>query len=299
MTRAYRSKLFVPGNRPELFEKALVSGADAISIDLEDAVPAGERAAARQLTGDFIALRGPRAAGSEAAVIVRLNSRESGLMIEDMLATVRPGLTMVNVPKVEDPIAILLCADILDHLERQDEFEQPVSILATIESPAGVRRVAEIAGAHRRLAGLQFGVGDFAIAMGMSASPARLLPAWSALVGAAREAGIAAYDSAYTDIADLAGFEAWAGEAKACGFVGKSCIHPSQVDACNKVFSPSRAEIEKAKAIVAAYDSAVASGRGALSFEGQLIDYPFAEEARRIANLAPANCPQATRDEDG
>jgi citrate lyase subunit beta/citryl-CoA lyase len=134
--------------------------------------------------------------------------------------------------------------------------------------------------------------------MGMSASPTRLMPAWSALVGAAREVRIAAYDSAYTDITDLAGFAAWAAEAKACGFSGKSCIHPSQVDACNKAFSPSPAEIEKANAIVAAYDRAVASGRGALSFEGQLIDYPFAEEARRIANLPAANRREATKDED-
>jgi citrate lyase subunit beta/citryl-CoA lyase len=302
MTHWYRSKLFVPGNRPELFEKALASGADAISIDLEDAVPAGERPAARQLIGDFLDSRpsaAPAAPGTEAAIAVRLNSRESGVMIEDLLAVVRPGLQTVNVPKVEDPIDILLCADILDHLERQHEFDRPVSILATIESPAGVRRVAEIAGAHRRLAGLQFGVGDFAIAMGMTASPARLMPAWSALVAAAREAGIAAYDSAYTDIVDLSGFAAWAAEARACGFAGKSCIHPSQVDACNKAFSPTRAEIEQARAIVDAYDQAVASGRGALTFNGRLIDYPFAEEARRVAGLAPADRDEAVRDDNG
>ena len=178
------------------------------------------------------------------------------------------------------------CADFLDHIERQYEFAQPVSILATIESPAGVRRAAEIAGAHRRLAGLQFGVGDFAISMGMTASPPRLMPTWSTLIGAAREAGIAAYDSAFADIADLSGFKAWAREARACGFVGKSCIHPSQVDACNKAFSPTQAEIEKAQAIVDAYDRAVASGRGALTFEGQLIDHPIAENARRVAEMS-------------
>ncbi len=296
MTHWYRSKLFVPGNRPELFAKALASGADAVSIDLEDALPAGERATARQLVCDFLDQQG-QAAGAE--VVVRLNSRASGVMIEDMLAVVRPGLQMVNVPKVEDPNDILLCADILDHMERQWNFDRPVGILATIESPAGVRRVAEIAGAHHRLAGLQFGVGDFAISMGMTASPARLMPAWSALVGAAREAGIAAYDSAFTDIADLSGFAAWAAEARACGFAGKSCIHPSQVDACNRAFSPTRAEIEQAKAIVEAYDQAVASGRGALTFKGQLIDYPFAEEARRVANLLPADHDEAAGDDSG
>ena len=88
MTRRYRSKLFVPGNRPALFQKALASGADAISIDLEDAVPAGEKARARQLVADFLNQRGPRAPAAEADVIVRLNGRESGLMIEDVLAVV-------------------------------------------------------------------------------------------------------------------------------------------------------------------------------------------------------------------
>ena len=108
MTPWHRSKLFVPGNRPTLFEKALASGADAISIDLEDAVPAAERATARQLVADFLDQRGPRTPATEADVIVRINGHESGLMIEDMIADVRPGLTKVNVPKDEDTLANLL-----------------------------------------------------------------------------------------------------------------------------------------------------------------------------------------------
>ena len=276
----------MPGNRPELFEKALESGADAISIDLEDAVPAGEKDRARRQIREFLQARDGQAPSSGAAIGVRLNGRASGLMIEDVLGVVRPGLALVNVPKVEDPVAILLCADLLDHVERRRAIQRPVQILATIESPAGLRRAVEIAGAHPRLAGLQFGLGDFAIAMGMQPTPARLLSAWMALVGAAREAGIAAYDSAYAEIDDLAGFAAWAREAKACGFAGKSCVHPRQVAPCNEVFSPSRAEIEAARAVVAAYDAAVAGGRGAINFRGRLIDYPIAEEARRIANMA-------------
>ncbi len=291
MTVPYRSKLFVPGNRPELFDKALVSGADAISIDLEDAVPAGERDRARELVRTFLAAHAGEDTSPGPVIGIRLNGRLSGLMIEDVLTVVRPGLSIVNVPKVEDPADILLCADLLDHVERQHRFRDRVQILATIESPAGIRRAVEIAAAHPRLAGLQFGVGDFAIAMGMAANPTRLMPAWMALVGAAREAGIAAYDSAYPAVDDVEGFEAWAREAKACGFAGKSCVHPKQIASCNRVFGPSDREIADARAVVEAYDAAVATGRGAITFRGRLIDYPIAEQARRIANLAPPEEP--------
>jgi citrate lyase subunit beta/citryl-CoA lyase len=280
--RLHRSKLFVPGNRPELFQKALISGADTISIDLEDAVPAGETATARRIVAEFLDDLKPGSMPPGVEIGVRLNGRDSGNMVEDILATVRPGLHWVNVPKVEDPVDILLCADLLDHMERQYDFAQQIAILATIETPRGVRRVAEIAAAHPRLTGLQFGVGDYGIAMGITPSPTRLMPAWMAVVGAAREAGIAAYDSAFMDIDDMAGFEAWCREAKACGFAGKSCIHPKQVAQCNASFSPSVEELEEARAIVAAYDDAVAKGLGALTFRGKLVDYPFAEDARRM-----------------
>ena len=117
------------------------------------------------------------------------------------------------------------------------------------------------------------------------------MPTWMALVGAAREAGIAPYDSAYGSVDDLAGFEIWARAAKACGFAGKSCVHPRQVDSCNRVFAPSETDIEDARAVVEAYDAAVATGRGAITFRGRLIDYPIAEQARRIADVAPRDDP--------
>jgi citrate lyase subunit beta/citryl-CoA lyase len=283
MTAPYRSKLFVPGNRPDLFDKAVKSKADSISIDLEDAVPAAERGNARAAIQSFLAARAEQPAGPD--IVVRINSRASGLMTEDLTAVVLPGLNIVNLPKVEDPSDIIDCVEIIDQLVRQTDQQNSPGILATIESPAGIRRAAEIATAHPAVSGLQFGVGDFAISMGMQATPARLMPAWMSLVGAAREAGIAVYDSAYTDIADLQGFEAWAREAKACGFDGKSCIHPSQVDACNRAFGLSKAEIDFAQGMVDAYDQAVASGRGAVTFKGQLVDYPIAENARRIAAM--------------
>jgi citrate lyase subunit beta/citryl-CoA lyase len=292
MTTHYRSKLFVPGNRPDWFDKAISSGADAISIDLEDAVPSAQRPVARSAIQQFFDIRAGHERQTGPDVVVRINSRASGLMIEDLMAIVRPGLAVVNLPKVEDLSDIVVCAEVINHQVRQTGCSRPVAILATLESPTGVRRAAEIATAHPLVAGLQFGVGDFAISMGLQATPTRLMPTWMAVVGGAREAGIAAYDSAFADIADLHGFEVWAREAKACGFAGKSCIHPSQVAPCNRIFSPTREEVEAARAVVDAYDEAVAAGRGALTFKGRLVDYPIAENARRIAKTKIVEDPE-------
>jgi citrate lyase subunit beta/citryl-CoA lyase len=292
MTAPYRSKLFVPGSRPELFDKAMRSGADAISIDLEDAVASAERPMARQAVAQFLDLQADQEDPAGPDVVVRVNSRVSGLMIEDLMAIVRPGLAVINLPKVEDPVDVVVCAEVIEYLVGQNDCPEPVTILVTLESPTGIRRADEIAKAHPLVTGLQFGVGDFAISMTMQASTTRLMPIWMSLVGAAREADIAVYDSAFTDIADLEGFDVWAREAKACGFVGKSCVHPSQVLPCNRVFNPTRREIEMAQEVVDAYDEAVAAGRGALTFKGQLVDYPIAEDARRIAQLEPIQDPE-------
>jgi citrate lyase subunit beta/citryl-CoA lyase len=287
MLTAHRSKLFVPGNRPERFDTALGSGANAIAIDLEDAVPDDQKAVARQAVVEFLERleRAPAASGTRIGV--RLNGRTSGFMIEDLMAVVRPGLATVNVPKVEDPIDVVLCAELLNHLESRHAVDAKIGILATIETPPGLGRAAVIAGAHPRLEGLQFGLGDFAAEMDMEATPERLGPAWMTLVGAARMADIAAYDAAYPDMDDLRGFEAWAREARASGFQGKSCIQPDQVAICNEVFGSSAAEIDEAKAIVEAYERTAADGRGAIAFHGRLIDLAHVKQARR--RIARAN----------
>jgi citrate lyase subunit beta/citryl-CoA lyase len=288
MLPAHRSKLFVPGNRPERFDTALGGGADAIAIDLEDAVPGDQKAVARQAVAEFLGRLERASPARRTKIGVRLNGRTSGFMIDDLMAVVRPGLATVNVPKVEDPIDVILCAELLNHLEERHAVDAEIGILATIETPAGLDRAAAIAAAHPRLEGLQFGLADFAATMELEATPERLRPAWMTLVGAARMADIAAYDAAYPDIDDLPGFEAWAREARASGFQGKSCIHPDQVALCNQVFRPSAAEVDEAKAIVEAYEQAAADGRGAIAFRGRLIDLAHVKTARRLIARAKA-----------
>jgi citrate lyase subunit beta/citryl-CoA lyase len=134
--------------------------------------------------------------------------------------------------------------------------------------------------------GLQLGVGDLKAATGLEPATSRLGPVRTIISMAAAEFGLAALDSAFVNIADMEGFEADAREAKALGFGGKSCIHPSQVVNCNAVFLPSSAEIERARALILAYDAAVSEGRGALTFRGQLVDSVHAQEARALLILA-------------
>jgi len=279
----YRSKLFVPGNRPDLMAKAIATAADALSLDLEDAVPQDEKLAARDKVAAFA--RG--AAGAGKILIARVNSLDTGLMIGDILAVAGSGIHVVNVPKCESARDLQVADALLLHVEREAGLpEGGIRLMPTIETPAGLRRAHEIGASSRRVMGLQLGTGDLKAATGLEPSTGRLGPVRTMIVLAAAECGVAALDSAFVHIDDRKGFAADAREARALGFSGKSCIHPSQVEDCNAAFSPSEKEIETARALIAAYDEAKSQGRGALTFRGQLVDAVHAQEARALLRLA-------------
>src|SRR5262249_22437404 len=151
-----RSKLFVPGSRPELFAKAWSSAADAISFDLEDAVAANRKAEAR---GHVAASLAQHADDNSKIAIVRVNPWGEGLFADDMAAVVRPGLDVVNLPKIESAEPIIETARLLDRIERDNGMRRRVGILANIETPRGLRMASEIALAHERVIGLQLGFG--------------------------------------------------------------------------------------------------------------------------------------------
>ncbi|MBL8384597.1 MAG: CoA ester lyase [Burkholderiales bacterium] len=284
--RLRRSKLFVPGVRGELFAKALAGPADAISFDLEDAVPADAKDRACQAVAAFLRARGAAAADGKE-MIVRVNALSTGRMIEDLLAVAGPGLDTVNVPKVEGPREIIVADEVLRHAERAAGLAAgSIALMPTLESPAGLRRAHEIAVASPRVVALQLGTGDLKAATGMSVDTARLHAVRTLVVLAAAEAGVAALDSAFVNIADSAAFERDAAESRALGFAGKSCIHPSQVAACNRIFAPTAAELDDARALLAAYDAARARGVGAINHRGMLVDQVHALEARRLLQLA-------------
>jgi len=279
-----RSKLFVPASRPELFDKALAGPADAVSFDLQDAVEASRKGAAREALARWFERDVP---ASGKTIVVRVNETASVHFSADLDAIVRAGLDIVNLPCVEDPEAVRDAVGAIERLERARGMGRPVRVLANIESPRGLRRAAEIACAHPRVMGLQIGFGDlFAPLRIVSGEPAATQAVRVAVRMAAGEAGIDAYDGAFVAIDDPDGYRRDAQAAFRLGFAGKSCIHPTQVGLANEVFRPSDADIAHALRVVLASRESLARGVGAFVVDGRLVDGPFIAQAERTVAIA-------------
>jgi citrate lyase beta subunit len=275
-----RSKLFVPGSRSELFGKALASVADAISIDLEDAVVESRKAQAREAVAEF--LRSGAAKAAAQAIIVRVNALTTSHFAADIEAIAAESLALVNLPKIESEHEVQEAVAMIDRVFADAQLQGKAQILANIESPRGLRHAAQIA-AHPRVAGLQLGYADLFGPFGIERHDARHLHAVMFSVRmAAAEAGVFAYDGAYSDIRNEEGFVAEARLARSLGFIGKSCIHPSQVTLANQVFRPGAAEIEQAQRVLDAWRQAEASGIGAFLLDGRMIDTPDIRRAQRV-----------------
>jgi citrate lyase subunit beta/citryl-CoA lyase len=265
-----------------LFAKALASAADAISIDLEDAVAEARKAEARAATNEFV-----RSTRSDKRIIVRVNGRATPHFADDVDAVAWPGLDWINLPKTESAEDVLLLAGRLGQRERERDIKQPIGILATIESPRGLRCAAEIAGADPRVVGLQLGFGDLFEPLGIERSDTSATRSIQLGVRlAAGEAGVWAVDSAYGDVGDPDGYRHEAEAARRLGYIGKSCIHPSQIALANEVFRPSDEEIARAVRVVEAWHQAQHAGIGALLVDGRMIDLPFARGAESVVALA-------------
>ncbi len=279
-----RSKLFVPASRPELFAKAAASAADAISFDLEDSVAVERKAEARTALASFL---GDPPAGMTKTIVVRVNAVGSDFFHDDVKAIVGARLDLVNLPMVEDPAAIIETAALLDALERDASSPSRAGILVNIETAKGLRKAAELAAAHPRVAGLQIGYADLLEPCGIDRSDQAALAHIRVQVRlAAAEVGIPAYDGAYAGVSDLQGYRNECAAARRHGFAGKSCIHPSQVAIANDAFLPTLAEVGRARRILAAAAEAERKGLGAYLVDGEMIDAPFLNRARAIVALA-------------
>ena len=276
-----RSKLFVPASRPELFAKALAGDADALSFDLEDAVQESRKADARATLEAFLRQASEPPPGK--TFIVRVNGLTTPHFEADLRAVAWPRVDMINLPKPQSAEDVRAAAAALARVEAERRIGRPIGILANIESPRGLRLALEIATAHPRVVGLQLGLGDLFEPYGIDRADARAVHATQLTVRvAAAEAGIWACDTVYGTVADPEGFTREAEAARRLGFIGKSCIHPTQVPLANAVFRPTEREITSALRVVEAARGAERSGVGAFLVDGRMIDMPFVKRAEAI-----------------
>jgi citrate lyase subunit beta/citryl-CoA lyase len=205
----------------------------------------------------------------------------------DLAAVAWPAVDMINLPKPESADEVRAAAGALARVERERRLARPIGILANIESPRGLRLAVEIARADPRVVGLQLGLGDLFEPFGIDRADARAVYATQLAVRlAAAEAGIWACDTVYGTVADPDGFTREAEAARRLGFIGKSCIHPTQVPLANAVFRPSDAEIAAALRVVEAARGAERDGVGAYLVDGRMIDIPFVKRAESILGAA-------------
>ena len=282
-----RSKLFVPGSRPELFSKALRSEADSLSFDLEDAVAEARKDEARSTLAAF--LQTPEACAHDKTVIVRVNAMDTPHFVADIQSVVRSGVHLINLPKPESADLVREAAEQIAEAARVNGLDAAPGLLLNIETPKALRIAADLACAHPSVQGLQIGLGDLFEPYGVHRREmVAVQEVMFAVRMAAAEAQIFAYDGAFADIRDADGFKAEAALAHRLGFLGKTCIHPSQVALANAVFQPTAKEIETAKRVVEAAYQAEQAGVGAYVVDGKMVDRPFVMRAEQLLARARA-----------
>lgn len=275
-----RSLLFAPGNHARRVEKALGLAADGVILDLEDAVAISEKATTRATVVE--AFGRPRV----GKLYVRVNALTTEWCHGDIGAVVQAGLDGIILPKVEHAHELRTAEWLIANLERERGLPAgAIDLIPIIETALGISNLKGICRSGTRTKRLAFGAGDFTLDMGMvwSRSEAELLPYRSACVLESRAAGLdPPMDTVWADLRDNEGFVASARHAAQIGFQGKMCIHPDQIAAANAAFSPDEAAVKQATRIVEAFDKAEAQGLASIQLDGQFIDYPIVQRARRV-----------------
>lgn len=285
-----RSLLFVPGNKDNMLEKALTFRPDAFIPDMEDSVPTAEKANAREVIKLFL----PKLAASGVPVIPRVNSLDTEWIEADLAAVVGPHVYGISVGKVDVPDDIAAISDLITEFEEKAGIEAgSLKLIPWLESAKAIVHCYQICSASPRIVGVAFGGEDFTHDMGIERleDESEVTYPRNVLCIAARAANIAALDTPYFRFKDEDGLEANIALAKQTGFKGKFAIHPAQIEAINAGFSPSRAEIELARRIVAAFEEAERQGRGSTSLDGKVIDVPVVKRARAVLALAGDESP--------
>lgn len=266
----------MPGSNARAMEKARTLAADALILDLEDAVAPDAKETARTQVREAVE---SRSFGSRE-VVIRINGLDTEWGEADLEAALEAGPDAILVPKVSG------AAD----LERIDAAIDGVELWAMVETPRAILDIAEIAGSSRKLACLVMGTND--LIKEMRGVPTRgrenLTAALSLCVLAARAHDLAAIDGVFNNISDPEGFHAECLRGRAFGFDGKTLVHPSQIAPCNEIFAPSAEEVELARRIIAAFALPENSGKGAIALDGRMVERLHAEVAQRTVALADA-----------
>ena len=288
-----RTFLFAPGNHPRRVEKALSLGADAVILDLEDAVAVAEKVATRKAVVE--ALSRPRSSKG----YIRVNAIGTQWCLGDVMEVVRAGVDGIVLPKVESAADLRTIDWLITNLERERGLPPGgIDLMPIIETAAGFSRLDRIFGARSlkdyggpwRVKRMTFGAADFTNDAGMTwtAGEEELLPLRVNLVVASRAAGIEPpVDTVWVDLKDAAGLRASVERSRQLGFQGRMCIHPDQVSVVNEVFTPSAEEAARAQKIVDAFKAAESTGVASIQVDGAFVDYPVFHRAERIlATLA-------------
>jgi len=280
--RPRRSVLYMPGANERALEKAKTLAADALILDLEDAVApdakvdARARVCAAAASGEY---------GSKE-ITIRANGLDTAWHADDLRAIAEAGPAAVVVPKIDSVSDVAAVEKALEAAGAPDHTK----IWAMLETPMAMLHAAEIASSSERLTVLVMGTNDLAKELHAEHVPGRqpLLFGLSQCLIAARYAGKVILDGVYNDIKNEVGFEAECVQGRQMGFDGKTLIHPSQLDPCNRVFAPSEAEIETARRIIAAFEEAEAEGKGVVTVDGRMIENLHVENSRRVLAVAEA-----------
>jgi citrate lyase subunit beta / citryl-CoA lyase len=282
--RLRRSRLYLPGNEPKYFVNAALHGPDAVILDLEDSVPPTEKDAARILVRNT--LEAVDFNGCER--MVRINQVPLGLADIQEVVPAYPDLILI--PKVESPEQLQEVERAIAEAQHSqgEDYEHPVWLMPILESAIGIENAYAIATASPRIAALTIGLEDYTADIGVAKTRdgAESLYARLRLVNAAHAARIQAIDSVYGDIGDHEGLLAWGKRARALGFEGMGCVHPSQIPVIHEAFAPTADEIAKAERIVAAFEEAQAKGLGVVSLGSKMIDPPVVQRAVKLIERA-------------
>jgi citrate lyase subunit beta/citryl-CoA lyase len=277
--RPRRSVLYMPGSNARALQKARTLPADALILDLEDAVAPDAKEAARAQVCEAV-----RAGFGKREIVVRINALSTPWGAKDLLAAAAAGPDAILVPKLSTPDELIAIEQRLAGAGRS------LALWAMVETPLAILNIAALAASGGRLACLVMGTNDLIKELRGVHTQDRLnlAAALGLSVLAARAHGLAIIDGVYNDIEDSEGFAASCAQGRSFGFDGKTVIHPSQIEPCNAAFAPSPEEVETAKKIIAAFARPANKGKGAIKLDGRMVERLHAENAGRTLALAQA-----------